>query len=274
MKTIKSISIGNFGGRIALALLLGSMAMVFGGLLAKWLGLPAHFPMDLVLLVVVTWIMYKTDHKSLDAIGLNFRPRNIAFLFLGLLTGAAAVVVISFSSIWLAGGRMVYNQATDHLALWHSLLIIIPFCAIQEFMFRGYCFTKTIELKGVTTANIIFSILFMLVHVVDRDVMKNPGQMIMLIVSIPVGHLWFATALLRSKTLYFPIGLHWGNNWVSLFVITNTKTATTVWCRSGINGNQGWSAMIGGLLLFNGFFLLITYLIWKWPAHSSAVKTE
>jgi membrane protease YdiL (CAAX protease family) len=274
MKAIKGISIGNFAGRIALALLLGSMAIIFAGLLAKLLGVPAHFPMDLVLLVVATWIMYKTDHKSLDAIGLNFRPRNMAFLFLGLLIGAVAVIVISFAGIWLAGGRMVYNQATDYSALWHSLLFIIPSCAIQELMFRGYCFTKTIEFRGVAMANIIFALLFMLVHVVDRDVLKNPGQMIMLIVAIPVGHLWFATALVRSKTLYFPIGLHWGNNWISLFVITNAKTATTVWYRTGLNGHQGWPVMIGGLLIFDGFFLLITYLIWKWPVHPSAIKTE
>ena len=78
---------------------------------------------------------------------------------------------------------------------------ILPTAAVQELMFRGYCFKKTIEVSNVVIANIIFAVLFMLIHVIDRDVMKDRGQLIFLAVSIPVGHLLFATALLKSKTL-------------------------------------------------------------------------
>jgi membrane protease YdiL (CAAX protease family) len=131
-------------------------------------------------------------------------------------------------------------------------------------VFRGYLFTKTIEATNIAIANVIFGIFFMLVHVLDRDVMQNTWQLIFLIVSIPVGHLLFATALLRSRTLYFPIGLHWGNNWASSCLVGYGKNENTVFHVSNPYMSESWTSFIIILVIFNGFFLLVTSIIWKW----------
>jgi len=68
-----------------------------------------------------------------------------------------------------------------------------------------------------------------------------------------LGHLLYATALLKSKTLYFPIGLHLGNNWASLVVFSNLD----------VNDPTGGQALInvvgdGRVQAFDGEFLLTT----------------
>jgi predicted secreted protein len=88
-----------------------------------------------------------------------------------------------------------------------------------------------------------------------------------------LGHILYATALLKSKTLYFPIGLHLGNNWVSLFVFSglgvNDPTSGQV-KPSLINvlGNEGTPAFNGQFILTTIvtaiFFVLFILAVRKW----------
>ncbi len=97
---------------------------------------------------------------------------------------------------------------------------MLPTVILEELAFRGICFKKTVEISNVTTANIIFATLFILSHWINLGAFGNPVLMTILLIT-GLGHLLYATAFLKSKTLYFPIGLHLGNNWVSLFVFSN-----------------------------------------------------
>jgi len=103
----------------------------------------------------------------------------------------------------------------------------------------------------------------MLIHLVDESVLSNPGHMVLLIISIPVGHLWFATALQRSKTLFFPIGLHLGNNWATRHLISDNGNGESILVVVERVNFETWPSFIGMLLITNGVFLLVTFLIWK-----------
>jgi membrane protease YdiL (CAAX protease family) len=83
------------------------------------------------------------------------------------------------------------------------LYFILPQVATEELLFRCYLFKKTIEVSNVVMANVIFSILFTLIHVIDTAVLNNLGMVIMLSVTIPVGHLLFATGLINLRPYFF-----------------------------------------------------------------------
>jgi len=254
-----------FFARVALALLLGCAAIVASHFIYNALPLlKIYFPFVAeVLLIIVTAMLYHTDGQNLSALGLNPSPRNIGFLFLGLVIGILALAVAGFLRSIYTGEQWHVHTNINTIGLLKSLYYILPTVTVQELMFRGYLFTKTISLLGLVKANIIFAFLFMLMHVLDRDVLQNGARIIMLAIAIPVGHLLFATALVRSKTILFSIGLHWGNNWavnhlagtdsnLAILYTTNQKIYTT------------WPPFLILLLIFNGFFLLLTLAIWKW----------
>ena len=247
--------------RFLLAVLLGASALVLTGVISKYLPIPF---IDVILLVVVTWFLYKIEHKSIKAIGLNITAKHLLFLVLGLLIGITALGLENFFRIIYTGEHWNISSSIDQPAIWKTLYVILPSVIVQELVFRGYLFVKTIEVTNVVIANVIFGILFMLVHVLDRDAMQNTGQLIFLIVSIPIGHLLFATALLRSKTLYFPIGLHWGNNWASSCLIGYGKNDNTIFYINNQYVFQSWKSFIILLVIFNVFFLFVTFMIWKW----------
>lgn len=141
---------------------------------------------------------------------------------------------------------------------------MLPMVAVEELLFRGYLFKKTIEISSVAKANVIFSILFMLVHVFDSNVIQRIPVIIFTVITIPIGHLLFATALLKSKSLYFPIGIHLGNNWATQHLITTKNDGNSFLFISNQGTFETWPSFILFIILWNSFFLLVTFIIWKW----------
>lgn len=253
-----------FLSRIALALLLGAGSILLSGLVYKVVPIHSFFPfVGEALLVLATWILYRTDRQNLSALGLNVSLKNGSYLLSGLVIGIAALLAATWLRTLYTGEVWHLSSSVDAVSLARSLYYVLPNVMVQELMFRGYLFTKAISRFGAVKANVLFAVLFALMHVADREVVTNPAKMIALGVCTAVGHLWFATALLRSKTIWFPIGLHWGNNWAvmhlaglsdnrqSLFYLTHQKIYTT------------WPPFLVLLLIFNLFFLLLTWLTWK-----------
>jgi len=247
-----------------LAILFFGLALAISTIISKGI-VKQYFPyVSCALLFVATWFLYKKDKKSLKDIGLNFSKRNISFLPLGVLIGALALFGAKYVRVLYVGETIEVVTSINYETLLYAFYFILPQVATEEFLFRGYLFKKTIDVSNVVVANIIFSVLFMLIHVLDENVLANKGMILMLVLAIPVGHLLFATALLKSKTLFFPIGLHLGNNWATRHLITNSNSGESILYIPNGASFDAWTPFIITILLFNGFFLLVTFIIWKW----------
>lgn len=254
-----------------MALALGFAALFLSGFIYGLFPIKPYFPFVAeVLLILGTWLLYRTDGQNLSALGLNPSFRNMAYLIRGLGIGVAALLVVTWLRTLCTGEVWHLASVVNWTALLKSLYFILPTAVVQELMFRGYLFTKTASRLGVVWANVIFATAFMLVHVVDRDVLQNPVQAVFLVVSIPVGHLWFSTALLRSRTILFPVGLHWGNNWAVQHLAGTADSPLSLFYLTGQTVFATWLPAILLLLIFNLFFLLLTAMIWKGrlPFHS------
>ncbi|WP_460218337.1 CPBP family intramembrane glutamic endopeptidase [Psychroserpens sp. MEBiC05023] len=261
--------------RFLLAILLYGSALFLSGIIDTPF-FKRYFPFTSVLLLLIaTWILFKTDNKSLKDLGLNLSLRTISFLPLGVLIGAAAFVLAKFcrglytgESIELTTSEINYNT------ILYGFYTILPAVVIEELLFRGYAFKKTIETTNIVIANIIFGVLFMLVHILDRNIMQNMGMVIFLAICIPVGHLLFATALVKSKTLFFPIGIHLGNNWATRHLLTKNNNGDSILFIPDTVSFETWTPFIMVIIIFNGVFLFVTYLIWKWNDFPSFKKKK
>lgn len=258
--------------RYSLAILLFAIALFISVLVNKGV-VKQYVPYTApLLLVLATWVVYKTEKQSLKAIGLNFSLKNVSFLPLGILIGAFTFFGARCLRALYVGEPLELSDSVDYTAILYAFYFILPQVATEELLFRGYLFKKTIKASNVIIANVIFSILFMLIHVLDADVLNNPGMIVMLVVTIPVGHLLFATALLKSKTIYFPIGLHLGNNWATRHLLSNSSLEDSIFYIPNTVTFETWPPFIIVILLFNGFFLFITFIIWKWGSFSFLKK--
>lgn len=245
-------------------MVLGAGALVLSGVIYGFLPIKPYFPFVAEgLLLFVTWLLLRSDGQHLSALGLTPTFRNFAYLFWGLGVGVICLLAATWLRTLFTGEAWHLSSHVDATALLKGLYYIMPTVMVQELMFRGYLFTKAISRYGVVWTNVIFAIAFMLVHVIDADVMRSLPQMIVLIVTIPLGHLWFASGMLRSRTLLFPIGLHWGNNWAVQHLFGNTDNQQSLLYLTEQKVFNTWPPFIFVLLIFNGFFLLVTWIIWK-----------
>ena len=255
-----------FFAKIVLGILLGTAAMFTGNIVTGMVpGLRQYFPFAGVILVAaVSFLLYTRDRKQEWTSGLQPRRRNIGWLFAGFAIGVLALAIASFLRTIYTGEQWHLSSSIDAGTLLNGLYFLLPSVMMEELMFRGYLFTTTVDRFGVVIANVTFAVLFMLVHVLDREVIKNPARIIMLAAAIPVGHLLFATALLRAKTIFFPVGIHWGNNWAVNHLAGQSDTESVIFFTTHQKIYTSWLPFIIMLLIFNLFFLAVCFFIWKW----------
>jgi len=174
----------------------------------------------IIAILFITWQAYKKEGKNLSELGLNLKLRNLGFGMLGLLIGGIFIIPLVYTIAFIKGYPVVFNQNFNGSYVLSGLWLLFPTVMLEELAFRGICFKKTVEISSVVTANIIFATLFILSHWINLGAFGNPVLMTILLIT-GLGHILYATAFLKSKTLYFPIGLHLGNNWVTYFVFSN-----------------------------------------------------
>jgi membrane protease YdiL (CAAX protease family) len=143
-------------------------------------------------------------------IGLPGARGSVRQSILGLLIGGL-MVSIAVGLIAIIGTLDFHPILTDH-TLTRSLLITILLVGgamLEELMFRGYPFQRLIESIGIPGAILVLSIFFGAVHLGN----PNAGGFWSwgFFNTIAVGVL-FAVAYLRTRTLWFPFGIHFGWN--------------------------------------------------------------
>ena len=119
-------------------------------------------------------------------------------------------------------------------------------------------------------ANLIFAAIFIVYHWIALNAWGNYGLMLGLFTT-GFGHILFAVALLKSKTLYFPIGIHLGNNWAQRHLfsanmggINENPSNDTLFILSSTNQDTSLLHIISSYGISIAFFLLSTWTIWKY----------
>jgi hypothetical protein len=110
--------------RFLLAILLGILALVLTGLIHKLLPVPF---IDVALLIIATWILYRTDGKSLSAPGLNITIRHFLFLIVGLAIGIVALGLETLLRTLYTGEHWNINSSFNQLALLENPIFSLAF---------------------------------------------------------------------------------------------------------------------------------------------------
>lgn len=222
-----------------------------------------YFPfLGTTLIVTATWIMYHTENKNLSELGFDLKKRNLSFLPIGLILGIIAFVFGFHLTTYITGEKWNLNRNIQYANILRQLYWILPTAVVQEFLVRGYCFKKLIEMSNQTVGIVVFGLVFIAMHDFWNG---NLFNIILYSLTLFLGHLLFSEALLRSGTIYFSIGLHWGNNLANGVLFTDGQRDTSLlFTTNQLTGSIGWTTYVLIFLAANMGFLLLTYIIWKW----------
>ncbi|MFL6257452.1 MAG: CPBP family intramembrane glutamic endopeptidase [Pyrinomonadaceae bacterium] len=129
----------------------------------------------------------------------------------GTLVGGAAVCVAGLVGMGVGGYSFSVAGATGGMAktLVVSGVIFLLGAAAEEMLFRGYPLQTLMRSWPVWLALIPVSVPFALVHLANPNVV--PG---FTFVNTALAGAWLCVAFWRTRSLWFPLGLHFGWNWV------------------------------------------------------------
>lgn len=171
--------------------------------------------------IIYTWaFMRLIDRRPLRSLGLALRPGWLADFGRGVLA-AAILLGIVFAISLLTGGIRVEGfarpapEGTSIIAYLIGAIVAFVFIgAYEEIMFRGYVLQRLEERSGKFVAVAVSSIVFALLHG------ANPGASWFGIFNTIVIGVLLAALYYRSRSLWMPIGFHFGWNFLLGYAYT------------------------------------------------------
>ena len=130
---------------------------------------------------------------------------------LGTLLGGVGICLAALVGVAAGGYSFAVADATGGVAktLVVSGVVFMAGAAAEEMLFRGYPFQTLLRSWPVWVAAIPVSLPFALVHLANPNV--APG---FTFVNTALAGVWLCVAYWRTRSLWFPLGLHFGWNWV------------------------------------------------------------
>jgi membrane protease YdiL (CAAX protease family) len=191
-------------------------------------------------------------------------------LLKGLLVGAASLSVAAAVGAALGGIRFSVPARLDALAAARTFvssgLIFMLGAAAEELTFRGYALQTAMRSWPLLLALVPTSAFFALVHLDNPNV--APG---FTFANTLLAGALLAVSYWRTRSLWFPFGVHWGWNWVQGAILGSPVSGITqiahapllhfsdtgpAWIGGGLYGIEGGAACTLALILS-------TLFIWR-----------
>ena len=177
----------------------------------------------------------------------------------------AALIVTAFRGYQFSVAPTISNVAFVK-TFFGSAIIFVFAASAEEMLFRGYPLQTMMRALPFLVAVIPSSVLFAYVHLDNPNVAWG-----FTFINTTLAGFWLAVAYLRTRSLWFPLGLHWAWNWAMgallglpvsgitsltrapLFRATDNGPA---WLTGGAYGIEGGAAGTVALIIS-------TIFIWK-----------
>jgi membrane protease YdiL (CAAX protease family) len=196
------------------------------------------------------------------ALGWSFHPGWLRNLAIGSAIGFASLLLAAVLATATRGLSFSFDSlaaSSIEKTLVISAIIFVFAASAEEALFRGY------PLQTLTRAHLswlgvlLTSVPFALVHLNNPNVARG-----FTFVNTALAGVWLAIAYLRTRSLWFPLGLHWSWNWMQASILglpvsgisrlapaplLHAINAGPDWLTGGAYGIEGGAACTVALLI-------------------------
>lgn len=145
------------------------------------------------------------------SLGLTLHARWFRDLLIGSVIGVVSLALATAIAFIGGGLRFSFSSAGARsvvLTVFLSAALFIVAALAEEALFRGYPLQTLTRARLVWLGVLLTSVPFAAVH------LKNPNAGGMLaFANTALAGVWLAVAYLRTRSLWFPLGVHWAWNW-------------------------------------------------------------
>jgi membrane protease YdiL (CAAX protease family) len=174
----------------------------------------------LIQIIISYFIIRWVQKENLTVLGLNPSRTSIKNLLLFcLIAGLCSAItfwlrILFAKELWIINPSLNWQLTLN--SIWYNLKSVI----YEELIFRGALFYILIKRLGGTKAILISSIAFGIYHWFTFGVLNNPVQMFWIfVITFSAGYI-YALGFYKTNSLYAPIGMHFGWNFVQSFIFS------------------------------------------------------
>jgi len=187
----------------------------------------------------------------------------------GSIIGFLSLIVAALVGMIGRGFHFSFNSSSSASAIGISLLIsalvFIVAAAGEEALFRGYPLQTLTRARLAWLGILLTSLPFAAVHLSNPNVVRG-----VTFANTALAGVWLAAAYLRTRSLWFPLGVHWSWNWTMGSVLGLPVSGITqlspaplarlqdtgpAWLTGGAYGPEGGAACTIGLVISLAFIL-------------------
>ena len=172
--------------------------------------------------LIVSWVLvWFFERKNLSVLGLKPSRERSKDLIFGIAASASISAIYYLSIAYLSGGKWTINEQFSLQSFFRGAWWTMESVLFEELIFRGVLLYIAIIKLGMKLGCIISAVSFGIYHWFSYNVLGDAGQMAITLVVTGIAGLMFAFAFALSKSLYLPIGLHYGYNLISIVIFSN-----------------------------------------------------
>lgn len=159
------------------------------------------------------WLCAKfLENLPFRSLGLWFTKNWLKDLFFGAAIGVASISFAVLIGVLLGGMRLQANGNADGAAIFKtlgvSLIVFVIAAAAEEALFRGYILQTFTRARLAWFAILLTSVLFATAH------NNNQSATFLSWLNTFLAGIWFGFAYLKTRSLWFPFGIHMTWNWL------------------------------------------------------------
>ncbi len=162
--------------------------------------------------LIATWVMTRfVDRRPFRAVGMGRHAGATRDVALGLGLGAFLMSFVPACLAMAGYADIVVLPAAGSALLLGIPLLVVSTAIIgvnEEFLFRGYFFQLLIEGLGPWWAAVSLNLVFGALHYL------NPNGTILGGLGTALWGLLLSYAYIKTKSLWFPMGIHWAANFI------------------------------------------------------------
>ena len=169
----------------------------------------------------VSWmLLWLIDKKNLSTLGLSLTKSRLGNFSFGFLISAICCAIYFILIVTITKNNLTINEKFTEKTFLTSTWWTLKSVLFEELLFRGALLYIAIQKLGTKVACILSAVAFGVYHWFSYGVFGEPIQMIYTFIITGIGGIMFAIAFAGTKSLYLPIGLHFGWNLITIVVFS------------------------------------------------------
>jgi len=204
--------------------------------------------------LIFSWlILWFIEKKHLSALGLTPTKNRTIHLMVGLLLAGSCCLIYNIATVAFVNNGWTLNNQISTEKILASSWWVLKSVLFEELIFRGALLYIAIKRLGMLKACLLSAVCFGIYHWFSYNAFSNVAQMIIIFFMTAIAGLMFACSFAKTNSLYLPIGLHFGWNFVSTVVFSNGPFGTQLFTK--INNEQPHGVLSLLFFLFQVFAL-------------------